>query len=228
MNKKLPKISRVDQVYSALVTSIIKGEWTLGDKLPAEAEIAEMYGVNKLTVRMALQKLNVVGLLETRVGEGSYVKQFNLADYFFEINNINLLSNTQEEIAQFRSVMQIGSVLLFQKQPKEWKQEKVQRLEELCRQMRESLERDGVEEFQKLDQQFHSIMCKLSNNKMMVNIAQATEQLVREYTEKSALRSLAAGRKESMLAFHEFIVDCLKKEDVSAFIEQEYKSLQGF
>lgn len=226
MEKKLPKISRVDQVYSALVNSIVKREWEPGDRIPAEAEIAEMYGVNKLTVRMALQKLNVVGILETRVGEGSFVKKFNLADYFTEINDINLLSNTQEEIAEFRSVLQVGSVLLAQKLPKQELAERLEQLEDICQKMAECLEQDDIEGFQTLDQQFHSMICKLSNNKMMVTIAQATEQLIREYTEKSALRSIKAGRKKELLDFHRFIVDSLKKGDISAFIDQEYRSIQ--
>lgn len=225
MNKKLPKISRVDQVYEALASSILHNEWLPDEKIPSESELADMYGVNKLTVRMALQKLNVVGLLETRVGEGSFVKKFNMADYFFEINAMNLLSNDNEEIADFRSVLQLGNILLSLKQSPEKLQNKINQLEKIYAEMADAVNNDRIEEFQELDYQFHMIVCKLSSNKMMVNIAQATEQLISDYTKKSGLRSIKAGRKKELLEFHRIILDSIKNRDVQTFIDNEYKSI---
>jgi GntR family transcriptional repressor for pyruvate dehydrogenase complex len=31
-----------------------------GEKIPSESELADMYGVNRLTIRLALQQLNLI------------------------------------------------------------------------------------------------------------------------------------------------------------------------
>ena len=75
--RKISKISVVDQVADEMKEKIVSGEWKPGDKLPSESDIAQMYGVNRLSVRMALQKLGTLGIIETRVGEGSFVQEFS-------------------------------------------------------------------------------------------------------------------------------------------------------
>ena len=51
---KIERVSIVDQVGEAIKQKILNGSWQVGDKLPPEAEIAQMYGVNRLSVRMVI------------------------------------------------------------------------------------------------------------------------------------------------------------------------------
>lgn len=225
MNTKLPRISRVDQVHDAILKRILQSEWEFGEKIPPEAELAEFYGVNKLTVRMALQKLNVMGLLETRVGEGSFVKKFNMAGYFHELNQMGLLSESDEEISDFRSILQIGNIILSFKQDPAVLNEKLRQLEEVYENMCEALNEDDGNRFIECDLLFHKLLNNLSDNKMMINIAQTTEQLIQDYTKKSARRSLAAGRKKELIDFHKTIIDAIKNRDIYLFIANENKSI---
>ncbi len=48
--------------------------WKPGQKLPSENELAAQFGVSRVTVRNALQRLSGLGLLETRFGEGSFIR----------------------------------------------------------------------------------------------------------------------------------------------------------
>ena len=52
---KSKKTSAADAVFEALRSQISSGVWKVGDRLPSEGELAERYGVNRLTVRVALQ-----------------------------------------------------------------------------------------------------------------------------------------------------------------------------
>ena len=79
--KKVEKITAGEQVYQNLRENIVAQRWKADEKLPSETELATLYGVNRLTVRMALQRLNAIGLVETRVGDGTYVKKFEFSDY---------------------------------------------------------------------------------------------------------------------------------------------------
>jgi DNA-binding FadR family transcriptional regulator len=47
-----------------------------GDKLPSERELSSRLGVGRSSVREALRALELLGLIETRRGEGTFIKNF--------------------------------------------------------------------------------------------------------------------------------------------------------
>jgi GntR family transcriptional regulator, transcriptional repressor for pyruvate dehydrogenase complex len=57
------------QLHQQLMT----GQWLVGDRLPAETELADQLGVGRSTVREAVRALVHAGMLETRQGSGTYV-----------------------------------------------------------------------------------------------------------------------------------------------------------
>ncbi|MGH2962586.1 MAG: GntR family transcriptional regulator [Solirubrobacterales bacterium] len=61
------------QVASAIEVEISSGPLQPDERLPGEAELAERYEVNRLTVRSALAELAQRGLIYTVHGRGSYV-----------------------------------------------------------------------------------------------------------------------------------------------------------
>ena len=67
---KIKKVSAADQVYTQLKTFILEGHWVPGEKIATETELAKSLGVNRLTVRVALQRLAALGLMDIRVGDG--------------------------------------------------------------------------------------------------------------------------------------------------------------
>ncbi len=61
------------QIADQLRQLIDRGEYTVGSRLPAERDLADMLGVSRPTVREALIALEVEGRLRIRVGSGIYV-----------------------------------------------------------------------------------------------------------------------------------------------------------
>lgn len=61
------------QVARDLEERIDAGELPGGTQLPSEAELADSYGVNRLTVRQALAELSLAGLIKTVHGRGSFI-----------------------------------------------------------------------------------------------------------------------------------------------------------
>ncbi|MGD1876386.1 MAG: FadR/GntR family transcriptional regulator [Kiloniellaceae bacterium] len=61
------------QVYEQLAALIARGEFPLGERLPAERDLARQLGVSRATVREAMIALELLGLVEVRVGAGSFV-----------------------------------------------------------------------------------------------------------------------------------------------------------
>ena len=77
----LPKknqMTKCDYVVEQLKESIISGEFKSGDQLPPEGALCEKFGVSRITVREALKKLNMMGLVEIKQGKGTFVKTVDL------------------------------------------------------------------------------------------------------------------------------------------------------
>lgn len=66
-----------DRLYQRLARRLLKdltaGTYEIGDRLPAERELALDYGASRPAVREALIALEVQGFVEVRVGSGAYV-----------------------------------------------------------------------------------------------------------------------------------------------------------
>ena len=60
----------IDQIRD-LITS---GRLRPGDRLPAERDLAKILGVGRSTVREAIRALESLGVLETRAGEGTFLR----------------------------------------------------------------------------------------------------------------------------------------------------------
>ena len=62
------------QIYSQILSEIQSGSFKIGDKLPAERELCEQFGVSRAPIRQALSALELNGIIYSRQGEGVYVK----------------------------------------------------------------------------------------------------------------------------------------------------------
>lgn len=62
------------QVEDALMEYILKTPILIGEKLPNEFELGEMFQVGRSTIREAVKSLTTKGILEVRRGDGTYVK----------------------------------------------------------------------------------------------------------------------------------------------------------
>ncbi|MDJ0463368.1 FadR/GntR family transcriptional regulator [Streptomyces sp. H27-C3] len=67
------RISATDAVLAHLRDAIERGELTVGEKLPTEAELGKHFEVSRSVVREALRTLQALGLTVSRAGKGTYV-----------------------------------------------------------------------------------------------------------------------------------------------------------
>jgi DNA-binding FadR family transcriptional regulator len=62
-----------DDTVDAIKNMILDGELRPGDRLPVEKDLALRLGVSRGTLREAVRALTVIGVLDTRQGDGTYV-----------------------------------------------------------------------------------------------------------------------------------------------------------
>ncbi|EOT41144.1 MULTISPECIES: GntR family transcriptional regulator [Enterococcus] len=61
------------QIHDQIKAKIEKGGWQIGDRLPSERELATQFSVSRMTLRQAIQTLADEGILERKIGSGTYV-----------------------------------------------------------------------------------------------------------------------------------------------------------
>ena len=65
------------EIVKQLREMISEDELKPGDKIPSERELSERLNVGRSSVREALRALELLGLIGTRIGEGTFIKDFH-------------------------------------------------------------------------------------------------------------------------------------------------------
>jgi len=73
--RRQPGVALYRQVAQDLAARVESSELTRGERLAPEAKLAERYGVNRLTVRRALEELARAGIVRTEHGVGSFIAE---------------------------------------------------------------------------------------------------------------------------------------------------------
>lgn len=76
MLKPVEKQRVAEEIVEQLRSLILTGQYKVGDKLPPERELAKKLGVNRASLREALKKLEHLGLVRIRQGDGTRVTNF--------------------------------------------------------------------------------------------------------------------------------------------------------
>ncbi|KRM11664.1 GntR family transcriptional regulator [Paucilactobacillus suebicus] len=61
------------QIHNQIKQDVENGKWRVGERIPAERELAELFNVSRMTLRQAIQTLVDDGILERHVGSGTFV-----------------------------------------------------------------------------------------------------------------------------------------------------------
>jgi DNA-binding FadR family transcriptional regulator len=134
-----------------------------GDRLPPERDLAERFGVSRVTVRDALRSLEVLGLIRIRVGAtgGAFVTSPGTEIVGEGLVNLMLLSSLEpEEIAEARLVLELGSVALAAARATE---EDIEMLRRMMRDAHAALD-DGAYE-RSMSVRFHLTIAQVARNK---------------------------------------------------------------
>lgn len=172
---RIKKVSAADMVFDKMKEFILNGTWPLGEKVPSEGDLAETFGVNRLTVRIALQRLNALGILDTRVGDGTYVRSFDFEHHIHEIADFYMSAKLLEDVSEYRRAIQLECARLAIKRGTE---EELEVLKECCQRFEQELERyytlgdpeRAHESFiatVDIGLDFHTQLCRMSHNDLL-------------------------------------------------------------
>jgi DNA-binding LacI/PurR family transcriptional regulator len=76
----MPTEAKHEQISRELAAEIVAGKYGPGGRIPSENRLVERFGVSRPTVARALRDLQDRGMVERRVGSGSFVRSVPVAD----------------------------------------------------------------------------------------------------------------------------------------------------
>jgi DNA-binding FadR family transcriptional regulator len=102
--KSLYRKRLYEEVAGSIKQAIFAGEYSVGDKLPSETELAKIFHVSRPVVREAIRYLEVTGLLKVRQGAtgGAFVSAIN--SQLLQENVKDLLTLGQVSVGQLTEI----------------------------------------------------------------------------------------------------------------------------
>jgi GntR family transcriptional repressor for pyruvate dehydrogenase complex len=62
-----------EATFERLITNVVHGAWKVGQQIPPERVLCQQLGIARNSLREALKAMELIGMLESRVGEGTFV-----------------------------------------------------------------------------------------------------------------------------------------------------------
>ena len=75
--------AKYQTIFRTIKEAIASGRYKAGQRLPSESELGKTFGASRITVNRALRELQLGGIIDRRVGSGSYVRPQNTRNYTF-------------------------------------------------------------------------------------------------------------------------------------------------
>ncbi|MGJ9382399.1 FadR/GntR family transcriptional regulator [Salipaludibacillus sp. CF4.18] len=192
-------LKEIDQI-------ITHDKLTSGDKLPSERDLAERLKVGRSSVREALRALELLDLIETRKGEGTFIQQSGshrlaevLANFFLKDKQ------ARRDVTETRKLIEVEAVRLACTRATEPQLHKLKSYIEASHATWSGGE-IPVEE----DYLFHKTLVECSHNNLILNI---WKPLV-EYSKIALKKSLSRqGRPEDSMKEHFIIYESVALGD---------------
>ncbi|MDD2978440.1 MAG: FadR/GntR family transcriptional regulator [Hespellia sp.] len=211
--KPIEKVNVGEQVFEQLKQMLINGEWSPGEKIPSENELAEMFQVSRITVRQALQKLNALGLLETRLGEGSFVKVLDVGDSMNALIPAMYLGDQSSlQVFEFRQMIETACIRLAARRADD---EDIASLKKVLERMilcKNSMDLQG---FSEADLDFHFKIAQITKNPLIVK----TNSILRDVLENSMKEVIDKMGCENGIYYHEQMIQAIEEHDEDKAVE---------
>jgi GntR family transcriptional regulator, transcriptional repressor for pyruvate dehydrogenase complex len=156
-------VGRISEVIVEQIRELMReGQLKPGDRLPAERDLCERFGVSRVTVREALRMLESSGLVEIRVGAhgGAFVtvpSSGRVGEGLADLLSLSVISAA--DVTEVRMILEVGIVPLACERATE---EDLADLEKICERSEEALRNGGYS--MEMSLEFHARVARATHN----------------------------------------------------------------
>jgi GntR family transcriptional repressor for pyruvate dehydrogenase complex len=202
----MPRTTLSEALFEKLVGHIVNCDWKEGERIPSERELSERLSIGRAALREALKALELLGMLESRVGDGTFVcprSDFLSRPLLWAITSAD--STELRELMEARLVLEenIAALAANRATPKE-----LQKIKGTIEEMRAHINDPfgSVE----ADMRFHVAIAEAAHNRILSNADQLARNLVKQWI---LLRHRIPGEAAKSLTDHERIYAAILHRD---------------
>lgn len=216
------------RIYQSVIEQFIglirEGKLKVGDKLPPERTLAEMFNVSRASIREAFSAMEIIGLIEVRPGDGSFVTSLNIAPFINTIAPLFVKTDEMEdELLEFRKMLELEAAKLA---AGKGKPEEITLLEGPIHSMKAAIEKNDVNMGAEADIQFHKILFGLSNNYILTKSAEYIGHILESSVRFNRAKILKDSENSKVLyEQHKEIYEAVRNKDAQSAVEMMNKHL---
>ncbi|MFU0799069.1 MAG: GntR family transcriptional regulator [Xylanivirga thermophila] len=198
-------VKRVYQlIVEQLVTMIKEGTLKVGDRLPPERTLAEMFNVSRASIREAFSAMEIIGLIEVRPGEGSYITDLNIGPFINTIAPLFVRNEDMEtDLLDFRKLIEAEAVKLAANRQSTNKDKlDISTLKKHLDDMHKALEENDIDLGVKGDIQFHNEIFILTDNIILIKTSECIAYIL-ESSVKFNRSKILKGSSNSNILYHQ-------------------------
>lgn len=188
---RLNKKNMSEQIVDIIIEKIRSKDLNPGDKLLNERELAASLGVSRVPLREALRSLNNMGLLVTKHGEGTFVKQYDTEKLGDNLRLYSMLNETPiKEMMQLRKIMEQEAARLAAQNATEEDIEKIRSYKEMREKKYFSrLTNAGyIDQCHEMDTLFHRAIAEATHNSVFINFLDVICNSINIHQKKASSR----------------------------------------
>lgn len=172
-----------EQIAAKIRQDIKEEKFKVGEKIPSEPALMELYGVGRSTIREAIKSLTLSGILTVQQGFGTKVNAIPT-----EPIEQRLRSSDFEEINQVRALLEQEIVRLATQNRSETD---LQLISEALERRKISIEQALRTECTNADIEFHMAIARASGNRVLTDIYESFTVIIRDFFAKRAPSGIA-------------------------------------
>ena len=202
-----------------MVNHLIRGVWDEGAKIPAERDLCQQLGVGRASLREALKALEIMGMIETRLGDGTYVCK--RSEFFSRPLLWAIASGSEADVKELIEARMLIEVELAGLAAERAGQQNVAELSELLDRMIKA--KRNPHDFVQADVEFHLAIARAASNSILLNAL----QLIRNLLQQWILSAVASkGVPEKACAQHKRLLTAIKSGDSMSARKEMRKHLR--
>ncbi|HEY6307351.1 MAG TPA: FadR/GntR family transcriptional regulator [Candidatus Angelobacter sp.] len=201
--------SRVHLEVARQIEQLILKTLQPGDKLPAERELAGLLGVSRSSIRDALRRLEMVGLVEPRQGAGTVVREISTETLVSPLANV--IAHRRQLVGELLDFRRMLEPPLAARAATHASTGEVAGMDEILR--RQDRRVRGGELAIEEDSEFHYRIALASGNSVVLKVMDVVMDLLRETRSRSLQTE---GRPQKSLAGHKRILAAIRRRDTAA------------
>jgi DNA-binding FadR family transcriptional regulator len=211
---KVERVSRTQSVVDGLLDEIIAGRLVAGETLPAEADLATLVGVSRLTLREGVRLLQAQGVIVAVPGSRHRIAPI---DEWTGLEAVVRLSRSGGErrrssldLIDMRVMFETGAAELAAVRCTD---EHIAQLEGVLELMRTAHDNGDVPGFVDADLAFHDVIFAAADNRILVaSVRPLTTMLQDSRTETSSVHDI----REHAIAEHAAVLEAMRTRSADA------------